>query len=376
MRKLYLALLAAAACAPGAWASMDTNIEYLKFNVDPSNAAPVTEIPATVNILFDLPYEVYAFNQGTPVTVTRDGETYCTAVANCTTESTGMVPVVMDQPITEPGTYTFSIAVGDPTYNIFEWNSDSPVSLSYTYVVEAGQEPATSAVTEDFESGATFASTFGKWTLVDKDAQPISMLLNIDFSKLIDNGEPCQSFWVMDATDPALQGKSFAAAHSGTKYMTQMVCAMDFNTYSAPQCDDWAISPELSGNAQTISLWARGFDPDWGEIFQVLYSTDSTDPDDFVQVGDDQQTAGWKQYDFELPAGAKYFAIRCISWDVAMFMFDDVTYEAAASTAISEINAAAADAPVYYDLTGRRVAQPGHGVYVRVQGNKASKVKL
>ncbi|MCM1036193.1 MAG: hypothetical protein NC406_02555, partial [Bacteroides sp.] len=35
----------------------------------------------------------------------------------------------------------------------------------------------------------------------------------------------------------------------------------------------------------------------------------------------------------------------------------------------------AADAPaVYYDLTGRRVASPKAGVYIRVQGDRAEKI--
>lgn len=233
---------------------------------------------------------------------------------------------------------------------------------------------AQAQTTEDFESGTPFASTFGEWTFVDADNSDISMLLNIDFSTLIDNGSKKQSFWLMAPNDERLSGKEFVQPHSGNLYLTQMVCATDWNTYETAQCDDWAISPELSGNAQTIKFWARGFDAEWGETFQVLCSTTNKETASFTQIGADYETTGWKEYSVELPAGAKYFAIRCTSWDVAMFMFDDVTYEGVA-TAIHNVNAQTAGAK-YYDLNGRLVAEPAHGVFVKVVNGKSQKVIL
>lgn len=153
-----------------------------------------------------------------------------------------------------------------------------------------------------------------------------------------------------------------------------MVCAMDWNTYEAPQNDDWAISPELSGNAQTITFWASSLDPEFLETFQVLYSSTNKETASFTQIGEDYNTTGWKEYSVELPAGAKYFAIRCITWDSGMFMIDDVTYEGVA-TAIQNVNAQTAGAK-YYDLNGRLVAEPAHGVFVKVVNGKSQKVIL
>ncbi|MBD5196802.1 MAG: hypothetical protein HDS89_05015, partial [Bacteroidales bacterium] len=115
-------------------------------------------------------------------------------------------------------------------------------------------------------------------------------------------------------------------AASGSKYLISF-CS------KAGQNDDWAISPELSGNAQTVTLMASSFNVGGGfyhyyESFEVLYSTTGKEIDDFVLAGEavDEVPETWTKYSFNLPEGAKYFAIRCTSKDKYAFMVDDVTY--------------------------------------------------
>lgn len=50
------------------------------------------------------------------------------------------------------------------------------------------------------------------------------------------------------------------------------------------------------------------------------------------------------------------------------------TYTIGADTGVEDIKAD--NAPVYYNLQGQQVANPQGGVFVKVQGNKASKVRL
>ncbi len=97
------------------------------------------------------------------------------------------------------------------------------------------------------------------------------------------------------------------------------------------QVDDWAISPELSGNAQTVSFYARSFQSIYPENIEVLYSTGSTDPKDFSIAKPNTQVPGeWTLFEASLPEGAKHFAIRsCGSYNF-MLMVDDVAYEAKA----------------------------------------------
>ena len=73
--------------------------------------------------------------------------------------------------------------------------------------------------------------------------------------------------------------------------------------------DDWAISPKLSGKAQTISFYAKSYSNLYRENVEVLYSTTGTDTDDFKSVDVFQSIPQeWTEYRFDVPEGAKYFA--------------------------------------------------------------------
>ena len=101
--------------------------------------------------------------------------------------------------------------------------------------------------------------------------------------------------------------------------------------------DNWLISPELSGNGQTVTFWAKSFSTTWPETFEVYYSTTDNAPDSFttkVETIEGTFLDGtvpevWTQYTVTLPAGAKYFAIHHNSYDTVALFIDDVTYEAA-----------------------------------------------
>ena len=45
-------------------------------------------------------------------------------------------------------------------------------------------------------------------------------------------------------------------------------------------------------------------------------------------------------------------------------------------SSVSEIEAEANDEAVYYNLQGVKVAEPENGLYIKVQGNKATKVLI
>lgn len=126
------------------------------------------------------------------------------------------------------------------------------------------------------------------------------------------------------ASEPFATESGFDAV-TGSKYLVSF-CSQ------SGQNDDWAISPELNGKAQTISLMAASFS-DGGyyhyyESFEVLYSTTGTNVSDFTRVGEEIEEVpeAWTKYTFDLPEGAKYFAIHCTSKDKYVFMVDDVTF--------------------------------------------------
>jgi hypothetical protein len=100
--------------------------------------------------------------------------------------------------------------------------------------------------------------------------------------------------------------------------------------------DDYLISPLLSGKEQHVSFFARtcGYDDYGEETLQFMYSTTGKDPEDFIQIDEDFDVPyDWTEYEFDLPDGAKYFAIHNISCDIWAVYIDDITYEAAPASA-------------------------------------------
>lgn len=172
----------------------------------------------------------------------------------------------------------------------------------------------------DFEEGVAFAHEFAGWTFVDGDNHPVGGFNGIAIPGLTSN-ETLASFIVFDAAE--LNHESFAAA-SGNKFIGALYPT------GQVQADDWAISPKLSGNSQTVTLKARSYNSKYPESFEILYSAGSLEPKDFVSVAKHNEiSAEWTTYSARLPEGALYFAIRYIATDKLMLMIDDVEYEPA-----------------------------------------------
>lgn len=93
--------------------------------------------------------------------------------------------------------------------------------------------------------------------------------------------------------------------------------------------NDWLVSPQLSGKAQTITFNVSCLTTQYGkESYEVYYSTSNKNVESFVKVGEGQvPTVGFTEVSYDLPAGAIYFAIRYVSNDVFGFIVDDITYE-------------------------------------------------
>ncbi len=192
------------------------------------------------------------------------------------------------------------------------WN---PIDLS-----TAVPEP----MTEDFENYDSFTiDDLGQWTLVDVDGRG-TYGLGID--NMPHAGDPF-AYILVDNTNFSDDPNFSSRGESSHKYLASVCCAGEHN-------DDWLISPLLSGGAQEISLWARrrGSNINYvNESFEILYSTGSPDPADFVLVAAFEDIPyEWTRYAAELPEGTKYFAVRCTSPDQFALFIDDITYTPAA----------------------------------------------
>lgn len=219
--------------------------------------------------------------------------------------------------------------------NLVAQNDNGSVALSW-------QQPSSlmMAITEDFESyrpntvdgGETPSSTeknlWGEWSAIDKDAawteSYFSTKMPFDgykYAFVLYNPELWNA--AMLEALPALQ------PHSGSQYMMSTHNMVSWLT--APAQNNWLVSPELDGQAQEISFWARSYSEENAETYTVRYSTSGIEADSFTEV---EGAAGsvpgeWTEVKVQLPEGTKRFAIcQTTASNANIFMLDDVTYYA------------------------------------------------
>ncbi len=199
-----------------------------------------------------------------------------------------------------------------------------PIQLSWSEPNMADNIPE--SITEDFEGFDPWISNpnISPWTLYDGDQGGIGGFNEYSLPGEIKKGTR-QSYWVMDDRGSGLN-QTFAA-NSGHKYLAQMYSAdLSQSTFTPIACDDWLISPELFGCKQTISFNAKSYVYSMPETFEVLVSSTGNNPENFTLLARvEQAPADWHYYEYEVPAGTKYFAIRCVSLNKFMFFIDDVT---------------------------------------------------
>lgn len=178
-------------------------------------------------------------------------------------------------------------------------------------------------VLEDFDGFDAFTHTdIGDWTTVDGDRQPVGSINSVYVPGIV-AGKTLASFFIFDRDGGAFN--STFNAHSGTRFLAS------FFRQDDGKVDDWAISPLLSGDEQTISLWAKSYNAKYPETFELLYSTaEGTDTASFRLLDTKERISNeWTQYTFPLAAGARRFAIRSVSTGAFLLMVDDVVYTAA-----------------------------------------------
>lgn len=174
--------------------------------------------------------------------------------------------------------------------------------------------------TESFEGVTTGQSSFTGWTFVDADKAPVGTAGAPEGTfPGITAGVSTSGFIGINASENT---SMFGDAHTGDCFMGALYC------YDRSVNDDWLISPELKGDAQTASVWMRSMtDYYGGDRCEFLYSTSGTNLNDFKSLGGYQGIpARWVEVSVDLPEGARYLAIRCISSYQLMFCVDDVTF--------------------------------------------------
>lgn len=179
-------------------------------------------------------------------------------------------------------------------------------------------------LTEGFESYPAFTTTnMGEWTLFDGDGRPTMGIRNSsgDFIDYPHAGD-AMAFQVLNPAAAGLTSSTWAP-HNGA----QVAAAFTAGSYA--KNDDWLISPPVDGQ-QTITFWAESpanYEFSTNEQIEIYASTDSAALNSFHKVGNTISVPGkWTQYSAELPAGTRYFAIRCVSSDQYILFLDDIHY--------------------------------------------------
>lgn len=247
----------------------------------------------------------------------------CTGDADATNDNAAASTAVITLPppehvVATPDNNTMSATV--------TWDAPSNLPTETTTVTEY--------VTEDFEDTSVFPTfttggvnansntgAFGDWTLYDGNGVNVYGMNDVDFGSEVEQTPYAWMPFDLTATTPVWTVTNISA-HSGQQFM---------NSVSVPSAttNHWLISPELSGNAQTISFYDAEMKTNWGaESYEVLYSTTDNNYSSFISLGTYSADAlTWGYETANLPAGAKYFAIRHTTNDGFGLMIDDVRYE-------------------------------------------------
>lgn len=162
----------------------------------------------------------------------------------------------------------------------------------------------------------------GDWTMVDADGSQTYGIQYAGQALDYENAGLPMAFQIIDYEE--LGDLAYFQPHSG-KGVFVSFASVD------KQNDDWMISPELPAIAQEISLYAKSAVPQYGyESFEVLTSPTGKELSDFTLVGAKVETvpSSWTEYKFNLPAGTRYFAIRCTSDNVFALLIDDIKFTA------------------------------------------------
>lgn len=210
-------------------------------------------------------------------------------------------------------------------------DEDGNVTLSWSEpeIIDGSGE----TVTDGAEEYRRFAiSDFGEWWTYDGDGMPtFGISNNVGGAVQYDNAGKPQAFMVFNPSAAGIPTEFSDGEPTGWAPRTGDQYFASFGNDGT--ADNWLISPELPRVAQTISFYVKSCTSDYGyEKFEVYYSTKGTEVSDFIRIGDLRSAPiVWTEERVNLPEGARYFAIRCVSEDAYVFMVDDITYLPAAS---------------------------------------------
>ena len=227
---------------------------------------------------------------------------------------------------------THSVGIDTQVLNAI---SDLEGDIADQVTLTWSQPVNTERLTDTFEDYPAFAcDTIGNYTCVNYQADAYQRYI---IDAYFPNSNHNYAFYLFSAHEPGYDKYATLTdlqAHSGDKMLYTTSLADDGLEHN----DAWIISPELSGEEQVMTFWAKTYAPRYGlERVQLYYSTQGADAaangprraptkEQFSLVLDTEVPGDWTQFGAYLPEGTKYFAIRYCSYDKFIMFMDDFTY--------------------------------------------------
>ena len=185
------------------------------------------------------------------------------------------------------------------------------VSLTWTAAAKTGE------LTDDFEDYNEWSiDQAGDWSFIDGDKGVTYGYFDSD-GLYYENEKTPFAYIVWTPTNYG--GEDITRANPTAKPASGLNAMGSVYSYHRAEsgeltplnADNWMISPELTGEAQTISFKVNNISESRPENYQVLYSTTGKDPADFQLISEKTVTSSqWDEVSIDLPQSARYFAIR------------------------------------------------------------------
>ncbi len=212
------------------------------------------------------------------------------------------------------------------------------VSLTWTAAAKVSQ------LTDDFEDYNEWsADQAGDWSFIDGDKGVTYGYFDSD-GLYYENEKTPFAYIVWTPTNYG--GEDITGANPTAKPASGLNAMGSVYSYHRAEsgeltplnADNWLVSPELTGEAQTVSFKVNNISESRPESYQILYSTTGKNADDFQLISEKTVSSSqWDEVSADLPQGARYFAIRHTTKVVEspsgvgyssapyLFLVDDVT---------------------------------------------------
>ena len=186
--------------------------------------------------------------------------------------------------------------------------NENEVTMTWT-----APDTSASQQEDDFSSyanGANATGDLGNWTVVNANGGTKGSLF--EDLELPSHGK-ATAWEVFNLATYGGNSEAFAGA-DGNVDNNYLISLYNATSEGYVDCDDWLISPELPGVAQTLTFDVKAFNDYGAQTYQVLYSTTGKEIADFQLIQEVPDNGGaWSKVSYELPEGTKYFAIRNVT---------------------------------------------------------------